>query len=137
VTLGAIPRRQHATRPGGRPTNPPGTAIIVGPDPDAIAVTPDGSTVYVANHGFGVGTTVTPIATATNTPGTPITVGRDPNGIAITPDGTTAYVANATDGTVTPIATATNTRARRFPSEIPPKGSPSARTDRRPTLSMS
>jgi YVTN family beta-propeller protein len=98
--------------------------------PDGIAVTPDGRTVYVANIGSG---TVTPIDAATNTPGEPVEVGVRPRAIVITPDGRTAYVVNqsrpqpppwhsyeaekrglpqpAPDprGTVTPIDTATNT----------------------------
>ncbi len=82
-----------------------GTPIPVGKGPVALAMTPDGTTVYVANDGSG---TVTPIATATNTAGPPIPVGHYPHAIAITPDGTTAYVA-CYDGTVVPIDTATGT----------------------------
>ena len=54
-------------------TGTPGAPIRVGVDrpglhdqPDGIAITPDGKTVYVANIGSG---TVTPIDTATNAPG--------------------------------------------------------------------
>jgi YVTN family beta-propeller protein len=82
------------------------TPVTVGTHPDAIAVSPNGTTAYVANQGSG---TVTPIATATNTPGTAITVGASPDAIALTPNGQTAYVANYGNGTVTPITTATNT----------------------------
>ena len=87
------------------------TPITVGTHPDAIALSPDGTTAYVANQGSG---TVTPIATATNTPGTAISVGASPDAVAITPNGTTAYVANYGNGTVTPIATATNTPGTAF-----------------------
>jgi YVTN family beta-propeller protein len=48
----------------------------------AIAITPDGSTAYVANSGSG---TVTPIRTATNTTLPPVKTGGDPYAIAITP----------------------------------------------------
>ena len=48
--------------------------------PEHIAITPAGTTAYVANAGSG---TVTPIATATNTAGHPITVGSFPDAIAI------------------------------------------------------
>ena len=92
-----------------RSTWPPDTVggpIIVGTNPDAIAITPNGATAYVANDNDG---TVTPIDLAANTAGTPITVGTQPNAIAITPDGTTAEVVNFDDDTVTPIDTATNT----------------------------
>jgi YVTN family beta-propeller protein len=96
-------------------TNMPGTPIDVGGEPFAIAVTPDGKTVYVANTWENTGRpasalgTVTPIATATSRPGPAIQVGSEPWAFAITPDGTTAYVASWQGGTVTPIATATNT----------------------------
>ncbi len=96
-------------------TNMPGEPIDVGNEPFAIAVTPDGKTVYVANTWENTGrlasgqSTVTPIATATNTPGPPIEVGSGPWAFAITPDGTTAYVINFYSHSVTPIATATNT----------------------------
>jgi len=87
-------------------TNTAGPPITVGNYPDAIAITPDGKTAYVANWNSG---TVTPIATATNTAGPAIPVGSQPENIAITPDGKTAYVPNSGSGSVTPIATATNT----------------------------
>jgi YVTN family beta-propeller protein len=72
--------------------------------PDFIAITPDGTTVYVSTSATH---TVTPINTATNTTGKPIHVGWYPGWIAITPDGKTAYV--STSQGVTPINTATNT----------------------------
>ncbi len=75
-------------------------AIGVGTDPDAIAITPDGKTIYVANAGSG---TVTPITTRNKSARQAITVGSDPDAIAITPDGKTVYVANAGANTVSPI----------------------------------
>ncbi|MBO0816317.1 MAG: YncE family protein, partial [Actinobacteria bacterium] len=48
----------------------------------AMAITPDGKTVYVANFDSG---TVIPIRTATNTALPPIKAGRNPTVIAITP----------------------------------------------------
>ena len=63
-------------------TNTADTPITTGSEPDAIAITPDGTTAYVANDGSG---TVTPVTTVTNTAGTPITVGDHPEAIAITP----------------------------------------------------
>jgi hypothetical protein len=108
-------------------TNTPGKPIPVSPShrhgfPVAIAVTPDGKTVYVVSEGPGgssrpntITATVTPISTATNTPGKPIPVGGRFNAgpydgselIAVTPDGKTVYV--AAGPSVTPISTATNT----------------------------
>ncbi len=88
-------------------TNTPGPPITVGMGPRAIAITPDGKTVYVASWQAGV---VTPIATATNTPGRPIEVGEGARAFAITADGKTLYVLVwGEPGSVVPIATATNT----------------------------
>jgi DNA-binding beta-propeller fold protein YncE len=92
-------------------TNVAGTPIPINADADpvGVAITPDGSTAYIADQDEGVW----PIATATNTLGAMITVGADPGSIAITPDGATAYVTDSNGsqnaGTVTPVATATNT----------------------------
>ncbi|HET7017027.1 MAG TPA: serine/threonine-protein kinase [Streptosporangiaceae bacterium] len=90
-----------------------GTPIRVGDGADAIAITPDGKTAFVANYGSnGSGNTVIPIDVATGHAGSPIRVGNGPDAIAITPDGRTAYVANYgnQDGngdTMTPIDVAT------------------------------
>ena len=73
--------------------------------PYSIAISPNGTTAYVANWGSN---SVTPINTATNTAGTPIGVGTNPQTIAITPDGKTAYVANSGNSSITPIDLATN-----------------------------
>ena len=106
----AIPANESATpgivTPIATATGTPGTPITVGGTPLAMAITPDGETLYVVNESSG---TVTPIATATGRPGKPITVGPQPWAIAITPDDRTAYVLNNGSGTVTPIATATGT----------------------------
>ena len=94
--------------------------IAVGQDPRAMAITPDGATIYVTNYQSG---TVTPIRTATDTALAPIRVGGNPWAIAITPDGKTAYVADTKSGMVTPIRIATNTtltpiKVGRFPLTI-------------------
>jgi YVTN family beta-propeller protein len=70
--------------------------IDVGLAPFGIAVTPDGSNVYVTN----LSNTVSVIATATNVVSATISVGNGPVGIAFTPDGSKAYVANQYDHTV-------------------------------------
>ena len=72
----------------------------MGSIPDAIAITPDGSTALVVNSGDG---TVTPIDIATQTAEPPITVGDNPEAIAITPDGSTAFAVNEGSNSVTPI----------------------------------
>jgi YVTN family beta-propeller protein len=101
-------------------TNTAGRPIKTGANPFAIAmaITPDGKTVYVVNeepHG-----TVTPIDTAANAAGKNIKVGVTPFAIVITPDGKTAYVLNLAQGepgkgTVTPINTAANTAGKPIP----------------------
>jgi DNA-binding beta-propeller fold protein YncE len=92
-------------------TNTPGRRIKIGVIPEAIAVTPDGKTAYIADLHPA---TVTPVATATSTPGKPITIGGFPWAIAITPDGKTAYTVDLPaygqgPTRVIPVATATNT----------------------------
>ena len=61
----------------------------------AVAVSTDGSAVYVANTGTNAvaGTTVSVIDAATNKVIRTITVGRGPFGMAVSPDGSTLYVA--------------------------------------------
>jgi len=86
-------------------TNSAGPPIPVGAFPDAMAITPDGKTVYVANANSN---TVTPINTATSKPGPAIKAGSAPAAIAITPDGRTAYVVDGGSGRVRPITIATN-----------------------------
>ena len=75
------------------------TTLQVGSRPQAIAVTPNGASAYVAS-----GNDLTPLDLK-NTPvtvGAPIRVGAAPLGIAISPRGNVAYTANS-DGTVTPV----------------------------------
>jgi DNA-binding beta-propeller fold protein YncE len=77
----------------------------------AIAASPDGTTVYVANWVFHPPSSrsgyVTPIDTATNTAGHPIPVGATADQVAFAPNGKTAYVVSSMDNTVTPINVAT------------------------------
>ena len=87
-------------------TSTPGTSVPIA-SPQAIAITPDGSTAYVCDWKAG---TVTPLTLATGKAGIPITVGTNPSAIAITPDGRKAYVSNYNEngaGTVTVITLAT------------------------------
>ncbi len=63
--------------------------ITVGNGPLAVAISPDGSTAYVANANSG---SVTPIAVATNTAGTPVPLDGAPQALATT--GTSVWVAD-------------------------------------------
>ncbi len=95
-------------------TNRPGRSIYVGPGPGAVAVSPDGNTLYVALTGTP-GTPsydVVPVDLRTRKIARAIHVGVAPMAIAITPDGKTAYVADTgwpqiKGDTVTPIDIAT------------------------------
>lgn len=79
----------------------PATTLETGYQPQQVAVSPDGTTLWVTedsattpgNAGF-----VVPVAIPSMTVGSPISVGFDPNGVAASPDGTTVYVANETNG---------------------------------------
>ena len=71
-----------------------------------IAITRDGSRLYVSNHETS---SVSVFDTATNVPITEIAVGLNPIGLALTPDGQNVYVANQNSDNVSVIATATNT----------------------------
>ena len=84
---------------GHRTTNTViGSPIPVGTEPFGVAVTPDGSKVYVTNVRDN---TVSVIDTTTNTViGFPIPVGGNPVGAAVTPDGSRVYVTNAVGNTV-------------------------------------
>jgi len=77
-----------------------------------IAITPDGSRMYVSNH---EASSVSVFDTATNVPLMEIGVGLNPIGLAITPDGSLAYVANQASDNVTVIAIATNSVIKTIP----------------------
>jgi len=70
-----------------------------------IAITPDGSRMYVNNADVS---SVSVFDTATNVPLMEIGVGQNPIGLAITPDGSHAYVSSQGSDTVSVIALATN-----------------------------
>jgi YVTN family beta-propeller protein len=90
--------------------------ILVGEEPDGVAVDPATRSVYVANScGAGGGVqpgscgTVSVIDAATGTVTRTIPVGRSPYGVAVDPAARTVYVPNAGDGTVSVIDAATGT----------------------------
>lgn len=77
-----------------------------------IAITPDGSKMYVSNHEVS---SVSVFDTARNVPLMEIGVGQNPIGLAITPDGSRAYVANQASDNVSVIALATNSVIQTIP----------------------
>ena len=85
---------------------------------EGVAVTPDGTHVYVANRP----PTLSRLSTGQATRWWPRSRwGVSPLRVAVTPDGQHVYVTNSGDGTVSVIATATNTvvgpdHGRRTPS---------------------
>jgi len=92
---------------------------VGGSTPLHIAITPDGTRVYVTNSSSG---NVSVIDTATNTVIGLIFTGSSPIGIAITPDGTKAYVAKSTTNSVAVIDIATNTVLTSIPGFNQPTG---------------
>src|SRR5215470_13460234 len=84
-------------------TNTVSATIPIGPSPLGVAVSPDGSKVYVAN-----GPDISVLDTATNTVSATIPIGPSPLGVAVSPDGSKVYTTNELDSTVSVIDTATN-----------------------------
>jgi YVTN family beta-propeller protein len=76
--------------------NPAETLIHVGINPENLAVTPDGSQVWVADTGPQTGLPslggISVISTATNTVTASLKLPTDPRNIAFSPSGATAYV---------------------------------------------
>jgi YVTN family beta-propeller protein len=88
-----------------------------------VAVSADGSTVYVAVATAPTGTGIVSVIAATNnTLTTTIPVGGFPLGVAVSPDGSTVYVTNSEDGTVSVIAAASNTVTATIPVGGGPEG---------------
>ncbi len=85
--------------------------------PGAIAVSPDGSQLYVGNV---IGDTVA-VANAHTlaVAATPISVGTWPVAVAFTPGGGRAYVANASDGTVSVVDTSSETVTQTISLSLP------------------
>ena len=79
------------------------TSITVGSAPSGVAVSPDGSSVWVANSGNGSGNTISRINTSTNLVTDTITVGSAPVGVAVSPDGSSVWVTNETSSSVSRI----------------------------------
>jgi len=87
-------------------------AIPVAGSPWGMAVSPDGSKVYVANI---VSNNVSVIATSSNAVTATIPVDSSPYSVAVTPDGSKVYVANQGTDNVSVIATTSNTVTSTIP----------------------
>lgn len=87
---------------GGVLTTKARATVGSGNQPDAIAISPDGRHVYVANGGdntvsqytVGSGGELSPMTRPT------VAAGTNPTGIAVSPDGKSVYVTDANDNTV-------------------------------------
>ena len=79
--------------------------IAVGNAPFAVAISPDGKTLYVANIASNK---VSVVDAATNAVTATIAVGQGPSAVIVSPNGAYAYVGNRDAGTVSVINTATD-----------------------------
>lgn len=93
-------------------------ATIPVDSPFDVAITPDGTRVYVVN----ASDTVTVIDTATNTVIATILAGSHAHAIAFTPDGSLAYVTSFFTDTVLVVETVTNTVVDTVPVGSAPLG---------------
>lgn len=95
------------TEVAGSPFRVAAISAPSGPGPAAVAVTPDGKFLYVANQfdGTVTGFSVDASGVLTRlTPGATATVGTAPSGMGITPDGGFLYVANSGSSDVSAFA---------------------------------
>ena len=94
--------------------------VRAGTDPEQVAVSADGTRLYVANEDAGEASVVD-IATGEILAALP--VGGEPEGVRISPDGSVVYVTSEEDNQVSAIDTATNTVAAQFDVGARPRAS--------------
>jgi DNA-binding beta-propeller fold protein YncE len=126
LAMAAEGRTVYVANPGGDTITPistateePGQPIVVGPSPDAMAVTPDGRTVLVLTSAGVTG--VTPVDAVTNRAGKPVAI-QGACALRVAPGGGTAYVLATPDpnnqqGFVVPSISAPAPQARRSRSD--------------------
>src|SRR5215510_6206281 len=86
--------------------------IHAGNDPEQLAVSADGTRLYVANEDAAQ---VSVVDLAAGTVVTTVKIGEEPEGVTIRPDGKVVYVTSEEDGAVFAIDTATNKVLKRIP----------------------
>jgi YVTN family beta-propeller protein len=86
--------------------------IHAGADPEQLAVSADGTRLYVANEDIE---TLSVVDVATGTVIAAVKVGEEPEGVTIRPDGKVVYVTSEGDGAVFAIDTQTNKLIKRIP----------------------
>ena len=96
-------------------TNTVVATVVVGAGPLGIAVSPDGSCVYVANVG---GDSVSVINTATNTVVATVPVSWNPVGVAVSPDSSRVYVTTNGNRSVAVIAAAPSVAEPSAPTAV-------------------
>jgi YVTN family beta-propeller protein len=101
------------------------TSIVVGDNPEAVAVVPDGRYAYVTNTGSG---SVSVIDTNSNTVTNTITLDGNPFGVAVAPNGRYLYVTNPMGRSVSVIDTGSNTVSNTITSTAIPSEWQSRRT---------
>lgn len=79
--------------------------LAVGPAPNRVAVSPDGTGLFTTNLG---GPSLSVVSLASGAVEATLAVGIHPTGLAVSPDGARVYVASQTSGTLTVIGTAGN-----------------------------
>jgi len=89
-----------------------------------VAVSPDGTKVYVVTFSSNSEPAVSVIATKSNMviATIPLGIGAQPQGLAVSPDGSRVYVANQGSNTVSVIATATDMVTATIPVGVNPLG---------------
>ncbi len=100
------------------PATDTGTTVAALNDPEGVAITPDGSTAYVAYSPFTTNKgALLPIPVADpNAPGTPINLGTNSAyAVAVTPDGSTAFVTDLTGGNLVPVNLSSDTAGAPIP----------------------
>ncbi|MCE9624964.1 MAG: beta-propeller fold lactonase family protein, partial [Deltaproteobacteria bacterium] len=105
------------------------TTVGVGKFPRGLAVSPDGSKVYVANQGDdtnSIASSISVIDTASNTAGTPIETSSDGSAqtefVIFSPDGSKAYASNGGTDEVVVMDTATDSIIDNIPTGARPQG---------------